>query len=71
MMNPMSLYLACVPGIGGEFGGEGRMEKFVASPGAKKKLLVGGQAGAVGQQHADSDIWRGEDPWRQIPERWR
>ena len=43
-------------GIGGEFGGEGGREQFVASLGAQEELLVGRQSGGVRQQHAQSDF---------------
>ena len=43
-------------GSGGKRGGEGGLQKVFASLGVQKKLLVGGQAGAVREQHAQRDF---------------
>ena len=56
MMKPMSLYSARVAGGGGKRRGEGGLQKVFTSLGAQEKLFVGGQAGAVREQHAHSDF---------------
>ena len=43
-------------GGSGKRRGEGGLQKFFTSLGAQEKLFVGGQAGAVGKQHAQRDL---------------
>ena len=43
-------------GSGFERSGKGGMQKLCASLGAQEEFFVGGQAGAVGEQHAHSDF---------------
>jgi len=55
-MKPMSLYSARATGSVGQRRGEGGLQKLFTSLGELEKLFVGGQAGAVREQHAHGDF---------------
>ena len=56
MMKPMSLYSARAPGAAASGVVKAACRSLLASLGAQEKLFVSGQAGAVREQHAQSDF---------------